>query len=248
MDEKVRKEIEDAVASIFSEKEEVDSRQRTEDALTASATTIEELTTTLETKNSEVDAMEVSVSETDEKISNLESELEAAKTEIETTNESLAEATKQVDDMIKDKAADERMADLAGSGVARADKDAQREKIRDMSEEDFASYKEELVSIREAVLEELKEVKQTASEEEADEEVAEKEAGKEESEEGSEEEAEEEASEEEGEVETPAAEIDSGKALAAAMNMEIFPSDDLIKKYGDLGNAMAAALTNKDEV
>ena len=60
---------------------------------------------------------------------------------------------------------------------------------------------------------------------------------------------EEEASEEEGEVETPAANIDPGKAVAAAMNLEIFPSDDLMKKYGDLGQAMAAAFkTNKDEV
>ena len=236
MDEKVRKEIEDAVASIFSEKEEADSRQRTEEALTTSATTIEELTAALEVKNSEVEAVEVSISEATEKISNLESELEAAKTEIETTNESLAEATKQVEDMIKDKAAEDRMAELEVSGVARADKEAQISKIRDMSDEDFASYKDELVSIREAVLAELKEVKQTASEEEAEEEVAEEEA---------EEEGEEEASEEEGEVETPAAEIDPGQALAAALNMEVYPSDDLIKKYGDLGKAMAAALTNK---
>jgi len=238
MDEKVRKEIEDAVASIFSEKEEADSRQRTEEALTTSATTIEELTAALEAKNSEVEAVEVSISEATEKISNLESELEAAKTEIETTNESLAEATKQVEDMIKDKAAEDRMADLEGSGVARADKEAQISKIRDMSDEDFASYKDELVSIREAVLAELKEVKQTASEEEAEEEVAEEEAEVE----G------EEASEEEGEVETPAAEIDPGQALAAALNMEVYPSDDLIKKYGALGKAMAAALTNKKEV
>ena len=62
IDQKVKKEIEEVVASIFSEKEEEDARQRTEDALSTSASTIEELTTTLEGRNTEVADLETKVS------------------------------------------------------------------------------------------------------------------------------------------------------------------------------------------
>ena len=237
MDEKVRKEIEDAVASIFSEKEEAEARQKTQDALTTSAKAIEELTESLEGKNDEVAEMETKISEADEKIATLESELEAAKTEKATSDEKLAEAELKIEDMLKDKSADERMVELEEAGVIRKDKEAQRTKVREMSAEDFDSYRDELVSIREAVMKELQETK-AASEEEKAEESKEDETEEETAEEESEEADEEEASEED-EVETPAANIDPGKAVAAAMNMEIFPSDDLKKKYGALGKAMA---------
>ena len=86
-----------------------------------------------------------------------------------------------------------RMAELEEAGVARKDKEAQTTKVREMSDEDFTSYKEELISIREAVLTELEETKAASEEEEVKEEEA--------KEEGSEEEAsEEEAKEEEKRV------------------------------------------------
>ena len=248
MDDRMKKDIEAVVTSIFSEKEETEARQKTEDALTVSANTIEELTASLEGRNGEVAEMEGKISEADERIATLESELEAAKTEVEASTEKLSDAEAKIENMLKDKAADERMTDLERAGVARSDKEAQRTKVREMNEEDFASYKDELVSIRESVLAEIKEAADKAATEEADEKTGDNEEA--EGEEASEEVDDEEASEEEeGEVETPAANIDPGKAVAAAINMEIYPSDDLIKKYGDLGRAMAAAFkTNKDEV
>jgi len=250
MDEKVRKEIEDAVASIFSEKEEAEARQKTQDALTTSAKAIEELTTSLEEKNDEVADMETKISEADEKIATLASELEAAKTEKATSDEKLAETELKIEDMLKDKSADDRMVELEEAGVIRKDKEAQRTKVREMSDEDFASYREELVSIREAVMNELSEAKATSEEEKVEESKEEsKEETEEESADEDSEEADEEEASEEDEVETPAANIDPGKAVAAAMNMEIFPSDDLKKRYGALGKAMAAAFKlNKDEL
>jgi chromosome segregation ATPase len=249
IDDKVKKEIEAVVASIFSEKEEEDARQRTEDALSTSASTIEELTTTLEGRNTEVTELETKVSETEEKVSDLESQLEAAKTETESVTEQLTESNQKMDDMLKDKAADDRMTELEEAGVTRSDKDSQRAKVREMSDEDFASYKEELESIRQAVIDELKATEEAEVEEaeEEKEEVADEEGKEEESEEASEEEAEEEEASEE-EVATPPAEIDPGKAIASALNFEVYPSADLKKKYGALGDAMAAALTNKDEL
>jgi len=236
IDDKVKKEIEAVVASIFSEKEEENARQRTEDALSTSASTIEELTNTLESKNAEVSDLETKVSESEEKISDLESQLEAAKTETASATEQLTEATQKIEDMAKDKAADDRMKTLEEAGVARKDRDGQRTKVREMSEEDFVSYKDELESIREAVIAELK-----ATSEEAKEEVKEEVKEEAEEEESEEETDEEEASEEDEEVATPPANIDPGKAIASALNFEVYPSDDLKKKYGALGEAMAAA-------
>ena len=236
IDDKVKKEIEAVVASIFSEKEEENARQRTEDALSTSASTIEELTNTLESKNAEVSDLETKVSESEEKISDLESQLEAAKTETASVTEQLTETNQKMEDMAKDKAADDRMKTLEEAGVARKDRDGQRTKVREMSEEDFVSYKDELESIREAVIAELK-----ATSEEAKEEVKEEVKEEAEEEESEEETDEEEASEEDEEVATPPANIDPGKAIASALNFEVYPSDDLKKKYGALGEAMAAA-------
>ena len=237
IDDKVKKEIEAVVASIFSEKEEENARQRTEDALSASAATIDELTSTLEEKNASFEELSTKVTEADEKISDLESQLEAAKTETASVTEQLSEANQKMEDMEKDKAADARMSDLEVSGVARSDREGQRTKVREMSDEDFASYKDELVSIREAVLEELTKKEESKEEEEVAEEVVEEETD------------EEEASEEDDEeVVTPPANIDPGKAVASALNFEVYPSADLKAKYSELGNAMAAMFTNNEEV
>jgi hypothetical protein len=163
--------------------------------------------------------------------------------------------------MKKDKAAELRMAELAEAGVGLSNKDAQMAKVREMEDEEFASYKEELVSLRSAVMAELAKAEEpedeVASEEETqeeekaeaeeteEEEVAseeteenEEEASEEENEEEASEENEEEASEEEDEEVLPA-NVDPGTAIAAAMNMEVMPSDNLLAKYAKLGKALA---------
>jgi chromosome segregation ATPase len=248
MDEKLRKDVEAVVAKIFSEKEEAEIRRQTEEALSKSAATIDDLTTALEAKNTEVEELEAKFSESEEKANNLQTELEAAQTEVGNAKNKLEEAEKIVEEMRKDKATELRMAELAEAGIV-SDKEAQASKIRDMSDEDFASYKGELVSLRAAILAQLDRDKNTnvlpppaeegAEEEDAGEEGAEEEGA---GEEGA---AEEGAGEENGGL--PPANISPGQAISAALNLEIFPSDDVVKKYKDLGKAMASLMIKKDK-
>jgi hypothetical protein len=243
MDEKMKTDIKAIVAEIFSDKEQAKIQKRTEEALQKSATTIEDLTTALEESNVKNEEFANTVVEQETSIADLESKLEAAKIEIEEATQKLAESENTIEGMNKDRAAELRMAELEEAGVAGSDKESQTTKVRDMSEEDFASYRDELVSLREAVVAELsnserEEVAEEEKEETAEEEkeeVAEEEAA-EESEEA--EVAEEEASEES--EETPPANIDPQNAISAALNMEIQPSKGMKEKYAELGNAMAA--------
>lgn len=150
------------VASLFDEKEEAEIRSATEAELGKAASAISDLTSALESKNTEAAEMEEKLTASDARVKELESELEAAKTESETANEKLGEVEKALEDMKKDRAAEVRMAELEDAGVARSDKQDQMAKVRDMSDEDFASYKDELVAIREAIVAELKQSEEKA--------------------------------------------------------------------------------------
>ena len=248
MNEELKKDVEAAVASIFSQKEEAEQRAETEKALQKSADTITSLTEALEGKNADSEEVAQQVTDLETKVEELTSELEAAKKEAEETAIKLTESENTIEEMRKDKAAELRMAELEDAGVALSDKDAQSSKVRGMEDEDFASYKEELVSLRSAVEAEL--AKEVPAEKPASEEETQEEAAKEtpEAKEGEEEAAEEDESEENEEEasdeETAPAEIDPDKAVAAAMNMEVMPSDTVLAKYAKLGDAMAKRMNN----
>lgn len=259
MDDKLKRDVEAVVAGIFSQKEEADQRARTEEALQKSADTITELTEAMEGKNTELQEKADSVVELEEKISELTSELEAAKKEVTDISEKLTEAETTIENMEKDKATELRMSELTKAGVARSDKEAQAAKVREMEDEEFAAYRDELVDLRKAVEAELAKVAEEAEEKEAveeketpaketpAEEAAEEE---EESEEAASEEEEEESSEEaseEEEEETPPANVDPDKAVAAAMNLEVMPSDDMMAKYLKMGKAMASRMSNTED-
>lgn len=273
MDKELKKQVADVVEGLFNKKEEAETRKEVEAELQRSAESISELTTALEGKNAEVAAFEEVISENKTRVEELESKLEAAETELETANTKLGEAEQALEDMKKDRAAEERMTDLEDAGVARSDRDSQMSKVREMTEEEFASYKDELVSIREAVVNELEEARKQAeadakAEVEAAKQAAAKEATKtdesaseEESEESASEEEgvqnasekenkedEESASEEEDEAKTIPAEITPGQAAKASLNLEYKPSKDLVSKYAEMGKAMAARMIkSKDE-
>lgn len=263
MDKELKKQVADVVANLFNEKEEAEIRKNTEAELQKSATSISELTSALEDKNAEVAAFEEKTSENETRIQELESELEAAKTELETASTELTETKQALEDMKKDRAAEVRINELEDAGVARSDRDSQMTKVREMTDEEFASYKDELVSIREAVLAELEEARASQqaeadakAEEEAANKAAEGETESEEASEESEESKEEEASEEsenteeenasEEETVMPA-EISPGQAAMASLNLEYIPSDDTVAKYADLGKAMAARFLKSDD-
>ena len=248
MDEKLREEIKAAVASIFSEKEEADMRKKTEDALQRSAETIQELTASLEAKNEELDQKNEKIVEADEKAQTLQAELEAAKQEVKDVTDKLTAATVELEKIRKDIAAEKRMAELKEAKIADLNEVSQLEKVREMTDEEVASYKAERIALREAVVAEIKAAmdKDQATEAEAKAKADAEAAAKAEAEAKAQAAAaaagnEENASEDD--KGTPPANIDPGHAVSAALNMEIIPSKDVMNKYAELGKALAETMT-----
>ena len=269
MDKIEKKELEAQVAAVvanlFNEKEEAEIRKGTEAELQKAAASISELTKALESKNSEVSEYETKLSETEVRITELSSELEAAKKELDTANTKLAETVTTLENINKDRAAEQRMAELESAGVIRSDRDSQTSKVREMTEEDFASYKDELVSIRQAVVAELEKARDKVeadakAEEDAakkaaedkkkgappwvDEEEEDPKTGKKKKkaavEESSEEDKEKASDtlEIEGEKTAPA-QISMGDVAKASLNLEYLPNKDIVAKYQEMGKAMA---------
>jgi len=229
MDEKLYEDIKSVVAKIFSEKEESEKVAQTEEALREAADTIAELTTTLETRNEELSSSEEKAKELEEQALTLENELEAARKEAEELKTKLEETEASLETIKKDRLAETRIVELEKAGVKAADVESQTAKVREMSDEEFASYMSELVSIRESVLAELEKNK----EEEAAEENSEKEENASEEENSGEETA------SDKNDETPPANIDPGRSVSAALNFEHRPSKDMMAKYAELGKALA---------
>ena len=246
MDDKLKKDVEAVVAKIFSEKEETEIRRQTEEALSKAAATIEDLTVSLEAKNSEVSELTEQLSEAKEKATNLETDLEAVKEEIAEAKKHSAELESTLEEIKKDKATALRITELEEAGVI-SDKEAQSSKVREMTDEEFASYKDELAAVRAAIIAELSKSDETEEKEEADTEEKE-EADTEEKEEKEEADTEEKEETEEAdekdadEEETPPANIDKNQAVEAALNLELAAADDIKNKYQKLGTAMADLL------
>ncbi len=243
MEDALKKDIENMVKNIFSEKEEASQMQRTQEALNESAETIEELTQNLTVSKTELSAAKESakedVAEKDSKISDLTTELEAAQAKLEEAEASLLASQESLDNMKKDQLAEARMAELQEARVAMGnDLESQTAKVREFSDEEFASYKTDRIELRDAVKKEL-EAAATAAATETNTEGEEETPTTEEA-------STEEASTEE-EVTTPPAEVAPGTAMAAAMNFENKPSDDMVSKYTEMGKAMAASLSPKSD-
>lgn len=223
MEKDLSVQVKQLVDDLFNEKEEADIRKRTEEELEKAATTISELTTSLEAKNEEFSAVEKTVVEKDEQIEALKSELEAAKKEAEIANTKVSEVASNLEEIKKDMASEKRMVDLEDAGVARSDRKTQVAKVREMSDEEFASYKEELISIRDVVIKELEKTKSNDNEQaNTQEEVAKKE-----------------------EEITPPAQIDKEKVELASLNLESDKAMDVHSKYKELGLKMAERWVKK---
>lgn len=232
----LEKDILNIVEQVFSKKEEASQKQAMQEALTESATTIENLTTSLEDLQTQLDEAKTSykeeVASKDTKLSEISTELEAAQKKSEDLEAELAKVNEEIEDMKKDKIAEARMVELEEAKVkVSVDVEKQFAKVKEMSDEEFAAYKADREELRAAVAKELadsqtvteepetvEDNKTTASATEPEEETAE-------------------------EAVTPPAEISLGHAIASAMNFETIPSEDIVSKYADLGKAMAAAFT-----
>lgn len=239
----LEKDILAIVEQVFSKKEEASQKQAMQDALTESANAVESLTTKLETLQSEFEVAKTTSEEElaakDVKISETTTELEAAQKKSEELATELDSVKEEIENMKKDKLAEARMKELEEAKVvASTNVEKQLTKVRDMSDEDFASYKEDRVALREAVAKEL------ADQQENEVPTSEVPAG-----EVPDSEDQEAATAVEGDdaVVTPPANIGPGQAMAAAMNFETRPSEDMVEKYTALGKAMAASLMPKSD-
>lgn len=235
--EELRTQVRAMVDGLFDEKEESEIRRKTEIALEKSAETISNLTSTLEEKVAEIAELETKASENEKSVQSLEKELEATREELETSKALVTEKEQVLEDMQKAKVADERMVELESAGVARAEKDTQLAKVKEMSDEEFTSYKEELVGVRKAVEAELEKAN---SEKEAQAKKAEEDAKKSEEDKKAEEEAKKIEEETNADDTTTPAKITPGQAAMASLNMEFMPNEDLMAKYAKLGEALAA--------
>lgn len=243
--EALKKDIEAVVANIWSEKEEVEVRKRTEEALQKSADTITELTASLEGKEAEFVGLEEKNATSETEIQKLKTELEAAQKKLDESKETstafektIEDLKKDIEDMKKDKAADLRMAELKELKIANSDKDVQKAKIRDLSEDDFVAYRDELASLRKAVESELAKTKKT------DEELAEEKAKKEQEELLAAKKKEEELS---NKGKGDKTEMGPGHMALAALNLETSVTDEMSEQYQEMGKAMAAIWAKKKE-
>lgn len=242
MDEKLKMElkheVESVVAAIFSEKEEADIRKKTESALQESAEKLQEITTCLEERNEEVSSLTTKITESEGRIQSLESELEAAKKETEEANSKISEAEAALEDIKKDREAELRIAELSEAKVIGTDKEAQLVKVREMSNDEFAAYRDERIALRKAVIDELalaSSVENTVVEDTV---VVEETAS----------DTTVEIEEETEDDDVSPANVDPGQAIAAALNMEVRPTSDMVNKYRELGKSMAALMTKKQEI
>lgn len=144
------------VERVLSSREEAQARTEAEAALKEAKETFETLRASLEAKDAKIKEYEEALAALDdnseatdaevaanERIVELEKELEEWKQRAEVAQAAL-------DTLAREEAAAGRMAELAESGVSLDDEaaEAQYAKVRDMSDEDFASYKSELVALR----------------------------------------------------------------------------------------------------
>jgi len=232
MDEKkLMDDIKKIVDDIFSEKEQASQMQKTQDALNESAETIDSLTQSLELTKAELlskqESADVELKTKDSKIAELSTELEAAQKKVTELETEIASSKEALENIKKDKLAEARISELKENKIAILNElETQTAKVREMSEEEFASYKQDRIALRQAVEKELEEAATAAA-------AAKAQATNSDNTtvvvEGSPAE----------DVTTPAPKIDPGQTAHAFMNFETNPSSDLLSKYAAMGKAMA---------
>jgi len=143
------------VERVLSSREEAQAREEAESALKEAKETFETLRASLEAKDAKIKEYEEALATLDgsdptdgevaanERIVELEKELEEWKQRAEVAQAAL-------DTLAREETAASRMAELAESGVSLDDEaaEAQYAKVRDMSDEAFASYMSELVALK----------------------------------------------------------------------------------------------------
>ncbi len=240
MEDKLREEIKSVVTAIFDNKKEADQRDKTQQALETAGANVEALSTEVKDNKETITSLEEDKSTLEAELATVKSAAEDAKKEVETKLQTATtelegvktqfdEVSTELKDLKQEAVASTRMSEIEEAGVIREDAVAQQEKVKGMSDEEFASYKEELIAVRKSILAGLEAAKIEADSSGGD------------GEDGGEA-----AASQEDEVTTPPADINPTNAVSAALNAEI-PSDDLIKEYASLGQALADEMVKKNQ-
>lgn len=158
----IKEAVEELVQDILAGKASAGASAELETIFGKASETIDSLKEEVSNLKSAAEENTAAVEGLEQEKSDLETELSALKEQIDNLNrekEELEErankAEDALDNMAKDKAADERMAELSELKVARVDKEAlktQRELVKEMSDDEFAAYRDESVSFRNDVL------------------------------------------------------------------------------------------------
>lgn len=240
MSDKLQEDVKKIVDDIFKTEEEAKMRKQAQDALEKSANTINELNDSLEAKDVELVSTKEQIAKLEETVAGLElkieeltktkEDLEAEKAAFDTEKEELAkkvaDAETALDNIKKDQLAATRFTELESAGVASKNKETQIAKVREMSDEEFAAYKEELVSIKESIMADIERSAATKAADGVDSAtVADDNAVK--------------ADADVDGVGDDAPVFTPSQAAMAALNLEARPSDDMMQKYAALGQAMA---------
>jgi len=158
------------VERLLSSREEAQAREEAESALKEAKETFETLRASLEARDAKITEYEdtfaalESADPTDGEVA-ANGRIVELETELEEWKQRASVAQAALDTLAREETAASRMAELAESGVSLDEEaaEAQYAKVRDMSDEDFASYKSELVA--------LKSKYASSSEEDGDEEI-----------------------------------------------------------------------------
>jgi bacterioferritin-associated ferredoxin len=147
--------VQTRVEAALSSREDAEARAAAEEALKEAKETFETLKASLEAKDAKIIEYEEALANLDvstpteaevaanEKIVELEAALEEA-------NDRAAVAQAALDTIAREETAASRMAELDEAGVTLDEENAEAQytKIRDMSDEEFQSYKSELIALR----------------------------------------------------------------------------------------------------
>lgn len=166
-------QVREAVRAVMNEKDQAEKAKRVEALETAMQTatkeaedTIKELSESLSKKTAEAadvveerDSFAAKVEELEAKTKELQAKLEESEKSTEELKERASKAENELADISKDRALDIRMKELEEAKVAsKGDRlEVQKAKVREMADEEFSAYKEQLVEIRSEVEKAVKE-------------------------------------------------------------------------------------------
>lgn len=220
--EKIREEVKGMVESFLSDKEESKVRAKMEEALTEAKETILSLTQDVTDKEAsisgfegEIESKDSSITSLNEKITELETALESLTQEKQEALDKASGYESDLTEIRKEQIADLRLAKVIEAKLIRETdevKEKTKAKVKEMSDEEFDTYVEDLNEVKSSFLEELKKLK------DADEDDSNKD-------EGSEDDCE--CGKDDCEKCKPVKE----DSELAALDIETAPSEDLVDKF-----------------